>query len=150
MSIAIYIDADACTVKDEAYRVARRYGLKVYVVSNSGMRTPAGEWCEMVLLTGFGEVDDWIAAQSGPTDIVVTSDIPLAERCLKNGSRVLSPKGYAWTNDTIGQALASRALHEELRQTGVLAGGPSAMTKQDRGRFLSRLDETVHAIRKGK
>ena len=144
----ILIDADACPVKEETYQVARRYALRVYVVSNSGMRTPAGAWCEAVVLTGFGEVDDWIAAKCGPTDIVITTDIPLAGRCLKNGSRVLSPKGHAFTADTIGDALATRALMEELRRTGVATGGPAPMSKQDRSRFLSRLDEMIHAARK--
>lgn len=146
----IWIDADACPVKEETYRVAMRHSVRVFVVSNGGMRTPTGDWCEAVVLTGFGEVDDWIAAKCGPADIVITNDIPLAERCLKNGSRVLGAKGNAFTADSIGEALATRALMDELRQAGLATGGPSPMTKQDRSRFLSRLDEMIHAARRSK
>ncbi len=147
--IAIFIDADACPVKDEIYRVARRYSLRVFVVSNSAMRTPTVDWCEAIVLpTGFSAVDDWIAERTGSLDIVVTSDIPLAERCLQKGSRVLNPKGYAFTADTIGEAMATRALMEELRQMGTATGGPAPMSKQDRSRFLGRLDETIHAVRR--
>lgn len=146
---SIYIDADACPVKSETYRVAERNAVRVLVVSNSGMKTPLADWCEAVVLpTGFSTVDDWIAERAGPADIVITSDILLAERCLKNGSRVLSPKGFAFTADTIGEALATRALAEELRQMGVATGGPAPMNKQDRSRFLSRLDEAIHAARR--
>jgi len=144
------IDADACPVKEETYRVAQRYGLRVYVVSKSGMYTPAADWCEAVIRAGFGEVDDWIATRCGPGDIVITNDIPLADRCLKQGSRVLSPKGHPFTPDSIGEALATRALMDELRQSGLATGGPAPMNKQDRSRFLSQLDETIHAIRKGR
>ena len=146
---SIYIDADACPVKEETYRVAQRYTVRVFVVSNSGMKTPTADWCEAVVLpTGFSTVDDWIAQRSGPADIVITSDIPLAERCLRNGSQVLSPKGRAFTADMIGEALATRALMEELRQTGTATGGPAPMNKQDRSRFLGRLDESIHAARR--
>lgn len=145
----IYIDADACPVKEETYRVARRYGLKVFVVSNAGMRVPAGDWLEAVVLpAGFSAVDEWIAEHAGAGDIVITADIPLADRCLKNRSRVLGPKGHPFTEDSIGGALATRALMEELRQTGEVTGGPAPMTKQDRSRFLSRLDEMIHAARR--
>lgn len=146
----IWIDADACPVKEETYRVALRYSLRVFVVSNSGMRTPTGDWCQAVVVTDFGAVDDWIAERCGPADIVITTDIPLAERCLKNGSRVISPKGHPFTPDSIGEALATRTLMDELRQAGVATGGPAPMTRQDRSRFLGRLDETIHAIRKGR
>jgi uncharacterized protein YaiI (UPF0178 family) len=146
---SIYIDADACPVKEETYRVAGRYAVRVFVVSNSGMKTPLADWCQAVVLpTGFSTVDDWIAERAGPGDIVITSDIPLAERCLKNGSRVLSPRGHAFTADMIGEALATRALMEELRQMGTSTGGPAPMGKQDRSRYLSRLDEAIHAARR--
>jgi len=145
----IYIDADACPVKEETYRVAKRYGLKVYVVSNSGMRVPTAAWLEAVLIpAGSGIVDDWIAEHAQAGDIVITTDIPLADRCLKKGARVLAPKGYPFTEDSIGEALATRALMEELRQMGTVSGGPAPMTKQDRSRFLSRLDEVINAIRR--
>jgi uncharacterized protein YaiI (UPF0178 family) len=147
----IYIDADACPVKEETYRVARRYGLKVFVVSNAPMRVPGADWLEAVVLPGeFGAVDDWIADRAKDGDIVITADIPLADRCLRSGAHVLGPKGYPFTEDSIGEALATRALTEELRQMGAVAGGPSALTKADRSRFLSRLDETVHAVRRGR
>ena len=147
--LAIYIDADACPVKEEVYRVAQRYGLRVFVVANTMLRVPAGDWAEAVLPpAGFGSVDDWIAEHVAAGDIVVTADIPLAERCLKKEARVLGPKGHAFTEASIGAALATRALMDELRQMGTVTGGPSPMTKQDRSRFLARLDETIHAIRK--
>ncbi len=142
----IFIDADACPVKDEVYRVAGRHDLHVFVVSNNGMRVPAG--AEIVVLPGFGEVDDWIADKAQAGDIVITADIPLADRCLKKGARVLDAKGHAFSEDSIGSALATRALMEELRQMGTVTGGPAPMTKQDRSRFLSRLDETIQAVRR--
>ena len=145
----IYLDADACPVKEEAYRVARRYELKVFVVSNAAMRVPIGDWLEAVVLPdGFSAVDDWVAEHAGPGDIVVTADIPLAERCLKKGAAVLGPKGHAFTENDIGNALATRALMDELRQAGAITGGPAPMTRQDRSRFLSRLDELIHAARR--
>lgn len=145
----IYIDADACAVKEEIYRVALRYQLRVFVVANTVLRVPAGDWVQAVLPPeGFGSVDDWIAEHAGAGDIVVTADIPLAERGLQKGAHVLGPKGHAFTEDSIGEAMATRALMDELRQMGTVTGGPSPMTKQDRSRFLSRLDETIHAIRK--
>jgi len=145
----IYIDADACPVKDETYRVAQRYGLRVFVVANSVLRVPAGDWVQAVLPPeGFGSVDDWIAEHAGPGDIVITADIPLAERCLQKNARVIGPKGHAFTEDSIGEAMATRALMDDLRQMGSVTGGPAPMGKQDRSRFLSRLDETIHAIRK--
>ena len=124
--LTIYIDADACPVKDEVYRVARRYGLKVFVVSNAGMRVPTGDWLEAVVVPGVGSgVDDWIAEKVATGDIVITSDIPLAGRCLEKGSYVINPKGQTLTDDSIGNALATRALLEELRQSGAITGGPA-------------------------
>jgi len=147
---AIYIDADACSVKDEVYRVAERYAMRVVVVANALMRVPKSERIEMVLKTGFGEVDDWIAEQVTAEHIVITADIPLAARCLEKGARVLGPKGYPLTESDIGGALAMRDLMGELRQSGEVTGGPSAMTPKDRSRFLSKLDEMVNALRRGK
>jgi uncharacterized protein len=143
----IYIDADACPVKEEVYRVAQRYGLHVFVVSNNGMRVPSGAWAEAVVLT-TGIVDDWIAERIGTGDIVITADIPLAGRCLEKGASAIGPKGRAFTDDSIGEALATRALMDELRQMGTITGGPAPMGKPDRSRFLSELDKTIHAIRK--
>ena len=146
----VYVDADACPVKDEVYRVAGRYALPVRVVANAPMRVPAGGLVEMVVRPGFGTADDWIAEQAGPGDIVITADIPLAARALAKGARVLDPKGYAFTDNNIAEALALREMLEERRQRGEATGGPAAMTPKDRSRFLSKLDETVHAARRGK
>jgi len=145
----LYVDADACPVKEELYRVARRYELKVFVVANSPMRVPADELIELVVVSGgFDVADDWIAERAVTGDIVITSDIPLAGRCLESGARVLGPKGSEFTEDAIGDALATRALHDMLRQSGAFNGGPSPFAKVDRSRFLSKLDELVHAARR--
>jgi uncharacterized protein YaiI (UPF0178 family) len=146
---AIYVDADACPVKDEVYRVAARYAVPVRVVANTPMRIPGG-LVEMVVRPGFGAADDWIAEQVGPADIAITSDIPLAARCLAKGARVLDPKGRPFTHNDIGSALAMRALADELRQRGETTGGPAAMTPKDRSRFLSKLDEMINAVRRAR
>jgi uncharacterized protein YaiI (UPF0178 family) len=144
--LIIYVDADACPVKEEVYKVARRYGLRVAVVANAPLRVPAGPLVELVVRPGFGAADDWIAEQAGPGDIVVTADIPLAARCLARGARVLSPKGQPFTENDIGSALALRDLMDELRQGGAVTGGPAAMTPKDRSSFLSKLDELANAV----
>ena len=144
----IYIDADACPVKEEVYRVARRYGMRVAVVANAPLRVPAGDRIELVVRPGFGAADDWIAEQAGPGDVVVTADIPLAARCVAREARVLDPKGRPFTERDIGAALATRDLMDELRQGGVVTGGPAPMTAKDRSRFLSKLDEAVNAVRR--
>jgi uncharacterized protein YaiI (UPF0178 family) len=146
----VYVDADACPVKEEVYRVAGRYALPVRVVANAPMRVPAGGLVELVVRPGFGTADDWIAEQAGPDDIVVTADIPLAARALAKGARVLDPRGHAFTGNNIAEALTLRELAEERRQRGEATGGPAPMTPKDRSRFLARLDETVHAVRRGK
>jgi len=144
----IYVDADACPVKDEIYRVARRYAMRVAVVANAPLRVPADELIELIVQPGFGAADDWIAGQAGLGDLVVTSDIPLAARCLAKGARVLDPKGRPFTDNDIGAALAMRELMEGLRQGGEVTGGPAPMTAKDRSRFLSKLDEAINAIRR--
>jgi uncharacterized protein YaiI (UPF0178 family) len=144
----IYIDADACPVKDEVYRVARRYAMVVKVVANTPMRVPGDPLVELVVLPDYGAVDDWIAEQCGPGDLVVTADIPLAARCLAKEARVLDPKGEEFTDNDIGAALAMRQLMDELRQGGVVTGGPAARTPKDRSRFLAKLDELVNAVRR--
>ena len=142
----IYIDADGCPVKDEIYRVARRHGWKVYVVSNSRMSVPMDEKIQQVVVGGrFDEADDWIAERIGRGDVAVTADIPLAARCLEKGARVLSTKGHLFTEDSIGDALATRELMSQLRQAGVVTGGPASMVKQDRSRFLASMEEAVRA-----
>jgi len=147
----IYIDADGCPVKDEVYRVARRHGLKTYVVSNSYMSIPLDDKIEQVVVGGrFDAADDWIAERIGKGDIAITADIPLAARCLEKGARVLSPKGHPWTEDSIGDALASRELMSQLRQAGVISGGPAPMAKQDKSRFLAGLEDAVRAAGRGR
>jgi uncharacterized protein len=146
--ITIYVDADACPVKDEVYRVARRYAVRVVVVANAPLRVPADALFEMQICAGFGGVDDWIAAQAAAGAIVITADIPLAARCLAKEARVLDAKGRLFTDNDIGAALATRELMDALRQGGTVTGGPAPMTPKDRSRFLSKLDETVNAVRR--
>ncbi|HWE38971.1 MAG TPA: YaiI/YqxD family protein [Isosphaeraceae bacterium] len=149
--MSIYVDADACPVKDEIYRVARRHGVKVFVVANATMRVPAEATVELVVVRGgFDAADDWIAERAGLGDVVVTADIPLADRCLRRGARVLGPKGDVFTEDAIGEALATRALLDMLRQSGQFTGGPAPFAKADRSRFLSRLDDLLHAARRAR
>jgi len=145
----VFIDADACPVKSEVYRVAGRYGLGVTVVANSWMRVPAEPWIALEIVgNGFDAADDWIVDHVEPDDIVITADIPLASRCLKAGARVLGTTGKPFTNDNIGDALATRELLSELRGAGEITGGPPPLTKRDRSRFLQRLDETIQEIRR--
>ncbi len=147
--MSIYVDADACPVKEEIYRVARRYSTKVFVVSNSPLRVPQEETFELVGVSGgFDVADDWIAKRARTGDIVITADIPLAGRCLQQGARVLGPTGLEFREDAIGDALATRALLDMLRQSGDFRGGPSPFARSDRSRFLSKLDELVHAARR--
>jgi len=145
----IYIDADACPVKDEVYRVARRYSMRVVVVANATLYVPSDALFELVVRTGFGAADDWIAEQCGPGDIIVTADIPLAARCIAKDARVLDAKGRVLTDNDIGATLAMRNLMDELRQSGTVTGGPKPMTPKDRSRFLSKLDELINAVRRG-
>src|SRR5437016_13825301 len=129
--LIIYVDADACPVKDEVYRVARRYVMHVAVVANTPLRVPSDALVELVVRSGFGAADDWIAEQSGPGDVVVTADIPLAARCLAKGARVLHPKGRPFTDNDIGPALAMRDLMDDLRQGRAITGGPAPIAPTD-------------------
>jgi uncharacterized protein YaiI (UPF0178 family) len=140
----IFIDADACPVKDEVYRVANRYGMNVAVVANSTMRIPTDASVELIVRAGFGAADDYIAEQCGPHDIVITADVPLAARCVAKGSAVLNAKGRTFSDANIGELLGMRDLMEELRKSGQVGGGPAPMTPKDRSRFLSKLDEMVN------
>jgi len=145
----IYIDADACPVKQEVYRVAERYQLRVTLVANSWMRVPDGERVVLeVVGDGFDEADDWIVEHVAPDDIVITADIPLASRCLQAGARVIGPTGKPFDEGNIGQALATRELLAELRGAGEITGGPAPLGKRDRSRFLQKLDEVIQAIRR--
>ncbi|RJO63499.1 MAG: YaiI/YqxD family protein [Myxococcales bacterium] len=147
--LTIYIDSDGCPVKDEVYHVAARYSLPVRVVANRYQKIPVSPRIEAVVVEqGTGKADDWIAGHAGAGDIVITSDIPLAARCLDNGARALGPKGREFTPDSIGGALATRLISDHLRQMGVMTGGPSGMTRKDRSRFLSSLDGIINAIRR--
>ena len=147
--LEIFIDADACPVKDEVYRVADRYGLKVHVVANGWLRVPESPLIERVIVTeGLDVADDWIAEHAGVGDVVITADVPLAARCVKTGARVLAPTGRPFTPDSIGNDLATRNLMTELRDTGQIQGGGRSFAKQDRARFLGALDNAVQAIRR--
>ena len=147
--LTIYIDGDACPVKQEAFRVAKRYDLEVVVAVNRPMQLPTADKVRLVVVPGgFDAADDWVAGHAGFGDIVITADIPLAGRCLKVGAHVLGPTGREFTEDGIGEALATRTVMDLHRQLGELTGGPAAMDDRSRSRFLSKLDELVNRIRK--
>jgi uncharacterized protein YaiI (UPF0178 family) len=147
----VYVDADACPVKDEVYRVAARYGLPVVVASNRPLRLPPEPGIRLEVVPGsFDAVDDWIAGVVVPGDVVVTGDIPLAARCLAGGARVLGPRGREFTEDAIGDALATRALLAHLRETGTVTGGPAAFGKRERSEFLQALDRLLQAAARGR
>jgi uncharacterized protein YaiI (UPF0178 family) len=144
----IFVDADGCPVKQEVYGVAKRYGLKVSVVSNSRMRVPQEDRIELVVVNGqFDAADDWIVEHASKNDIVISGDIPLASRCLKKGAMVLGPTGREFTDDNIGEALMSREISAHLRELGSLTGGPAPFDKRARSRFLNRLDAIIQAVR---
>ncbi len=146
---AIYVDADACPVKAEIYRVAERYELKVFVVSNSYLNVPRDPRHELVVVSdSFDAADNWIAERVGPDDIVVTADIPLADRSIKAGASVIGNTGLPFTPASIGMAMANRELLSNLRAMGEITGGPKPMAQRDRSRFLSALDEVIQKIRR--
>ncbi len=145
----IFIDADACPVKEEVYRVAGRHRLLTYVVSNSWMRVPDSPLIEQIVVTdGFDAADDWIVENVGRRDVVITSDIPLADRALQKSALVLGPTGKAFTGQSIGMAVAMRELNTHLRQTGEISGYNAAFSKKDRSRFLNILENTLQKLRK--
>jgi uncharacterized protein YaiI (UPF0178 family) len=142
----ILVDADACPVKDEIYRVAYRRAVPVRIVSNSHLRVPAHPLVERVVVSdSFDAADDWIAEQAGPRDVVITADILLAERCLKSGAQVVSPTGKPFTSGSIGGAVAMRAIMADLRVGGDAIGGPPPFTKANRSAFLQALDQALVA-----
>ena len=148
--VEIYVDADASPVKNEVKRVAKRRGLKVYLVANSEMKVGQDESVEMVIVGGsFDAADDWIAERVTDQDIVVSGDIPLASRCLEKGARVIDPKGRVFTEESIGEALANRQLMAYLRDMGNITKGPAPYGKRDRSLFLQRLDDLIQAAFKG-
>ncbi len=145
----IYVDADACPVKEEVYRVAERHGLRVILVANSWMRIPAEDWIELVIVDDqFDAADDYIVDHLETDDIVISGDIHLAARCLASGAYVLRPTGRPFTETNIGDALATRDLLSRLRDAGSLAGGPPPFKKKDRSLFLQQLDEIIQSIRR--
>jgi uncharacterized protein YaiI (UPF0178 family) len=145
----IYIDADGCPVKEEVFKVAARYSLPVRLVANAPLRLPNDPRLEMVVVKGdFNAADDWIAEHADSDDIVITSDLPLADRCLSKGARVLTSTGRQLTQASIGNALAMRELLADLRQMGNITGGPAPFSKKDRSQFLSKLDEVIQSIRR--
>ena len=147
----IFVDADACPVKQEIYRVAKRYALRVTLVSNSWMRIPHEGWLTLVVVDGqFDAADDWIVEHVTEDDIVISGDIRLASRCLAKGTAVLDLRGGVFTEDNIGEALASRDLLSHLRDLGTITGGPAGLEQRDRSRFLQRLDATIQTIRRRK
>ena len=140
----LYVDADACPVKDEVYRVAGRYGLQTLVVCNSWIRVPADPRITLTVVDAGPDVaDDWIAERAGRGDIVITADIPLAQRALAAGAQALHPTGRPFTADNIGSALASRAIGEHMRSMGEITGGPKPFAPADRSKFLQALDQAV-------
>jgi uncharacterized protein YaiI (UPF0178 family) len=142
----IYVDADGCPVKPEVYRIAQRHGLKVVVVANAWLAVPKEPWLELVVVCDrLDAADDWIAEHVSGNDIVVSGDIPLASRCLKRGARVVGPFGRVFTEATIGEA--GREIQSHLRELGVTTGGPAPFGKQERSRFLQRLEEVVRERR---
>jgi uncharacterized protein YaiI (UPF0178 family) len=148
-SIAILVDADACPVKNEVYKVAQRHGLKVFVVSNSFINVPRDPMIERVIVpSGMDEADDWIAARAAPGQIVVTADIPLASRAVKAGAAAIAPNGRAFTEDSIGMTLATRNLMDDLRSAGAVTGGPRPFSPRDRSAFLSALDQAIVRLKR--
>jgi uncharacterized protein len=147
--LEILVDADACPVKDEIYRVAGRYGLKTWVVTNGWLRVPDAPLISLIVVTeGRDRADDWIAERIGEGDIAITADVPLADRCVKRGARVIAPNGRPFTEASIGTDLATRNLLTSLREAGEIRGGGRPFTRQDRSRFLGALDTAVQAIRR--
>jgi uncharacterized protein len=144
MTISIYIDADACPVKEETYKVAIRYGLHAYVVSNSFMQIPTSPLISRKIVpAGADAADDWIVEHIKPGDIVVSNDIPLAARVLAKEAHAIAPYGRAFTEESIGLALAQRSLMEHIRSTGETTGGPPPFSSANRSRFLQVLDQTI-------
>ena len=147
--ITIYVDADACPVKAEVYRVAERYGLKVYVVSNSYIAVPRDPLVERVVVNDKPDAaDDWIAERAQRGDIVITADVPLAHRAVTAGADVIAPNGRPFTADSIGMALATRNLMQDLRSAGQVTSGPAPFSPRDRSKFLSALDLAITRLKR--
>ena len=148
-ALQILVDADACPVKDEVYRVAQRHGVAVRIVANAFLRVPDyGDFQLVVVGSGFDAADDWIAAHASPATVVVTGDILLADRCVKAGATVLAHTGKPFTAASIGQSVATRALMADLRDMGTISGGPAPFARTDRSRFLSALDAALVRLKR--
>jgi uncharacterized protein YaiI (UPF0178 family) len=148
-AIEIYVDADACPVKPEVYKVAERYRIKTFVVANAFLNVPPSPLIERVIVsTGFDAADDWIAERARRGAIVITADIPLAHRCVSAGADVIGPTGKSFTEASIGMALATRNLMEDLRAMGDVTGGPKPFSQKDRSAFLSALDVAINRLRR--
>jgi len=147
--IEILVDADACPVKAEIYRVAERHRVKVYVVANGVLAVPRDGLVERVVVgSGFDAADDWIAERAAAGSVVVTADVPLASRCVKAGASVLAPNGRPFTENAIGLALATRDLMQDLRAAGAVTGGPKPFGPRDRSAFLSALDLAIVRLKR--
>ncbi len=147
--MTIYLDADACPVKEEAYRVADRYQLNVFVIANQEIRIPQNARTQLVVVADDPDAaDDWIVEKAEANDIVVTADILLADRCIKKQVVVVGPKGIEFTEDSIGSVVATRELMKHLREVGVSRGGPAPMEKKDRSQFLGKLDQVIQRIKR--
>lgn len=145
----IYIDADGCPVKEEVYKVAERYKLSVVLVANKALNLPMNPLLRMVVVTGnFDAADDWIVENSQAGDIIITTDILLADRCVKKSVRVLGHKGEEFTEDNIGSAVATRELVQNLRHMGEMRGGPAPMDKKARSKFLGTLDQIIQSLKR--
>ena len=145
----IFVDADACPVKDEIYRVAIRLGVGVSVVAGQFIRVPQDPLIERIAAgSGMDAADDWIAERAGPGDVVITADIPLASRCVKRGAEVIAPNGKPFSEDSIGMTLAVRNLMTDLRASGEITGGPRSFSPRDRSTFLATLDQTIRRIQR--
>lgn len=146
--ITLLVDADACPVKDEIYRVAKRLGLKVFVVANGRLTVPRDPMIELVVVAkgALDAADDWIAERADASSIVITQDIPLAARALAKGAKALDPRGRVFTDESIGDALATRELMAQLRDMGTVTGGPAPFVDRDRSRFLQSLDTLAQKL----
>ncbi|HAD86731.1 MAG TPA: YaiI/YqxD family protein [Rhodospirillaceae bacterium] len=147
--VEIYVDADACPVKEEVLRVAGRHGLKTRMVTDGGLRPVRDPMVDVIIVAqGADAADDWIAEHITGADVCVTNDIPLAARCLEKGAAAIRPNGEEFTEDGIGMALAGRELMQGLRETGEITGGPRPFSKADRSRFLDRMETVVQAAKR--
>lgn len=150
-TLRIYVDADACPVKDEIYKVAARHNLPVTVVAGGFIRVPDDPMIERIAAgAGMDAADDWIAERADTASIVITADIPLASRCVKAGAQVIAPNGRAFTEDSIGMTLAMRNLMSDLRSSGEITGGPAPFQPRDRSTFLATLDQTIRRMQRAR